>query len=90
MKNALENIQDNFWTSANAEGNWDYGFIWDSTGRAIWQYTNWGSGEPNNGLSPGNCVALGYEIGFRWYDLGCKNQQLKYICEKKGIKMRNG
>lgn len=75
---------ENFWTSGNAEGNRDHGFIWDSTGRIQWQYTNWAAGQPDSTLSPGNCVVLSYADGFKWHDVGCKSENLRYICEKKG------
>lgn len=79
-------FSEDFWTSGNSEGNWLHGFTWDSTGRELWQYTNWAAGQPNSPLSPGNCIILNHVDGFKWHDVGagCQSDELRYICEKKG------
>jgi len=78
---------ENFWTSGNAEGIWKYDFIWDSTGHLYRQYSNWAAGQPDGELSPGNCIILSHVDGFKWHDVGCQSDNLRYICEKKGRKL---
>jgi hypothetical protein len=74
----------NFWTS----GNDDKGplFMWDSTGQTMGSYSNWAYSQPDNGaidLSPQNCMLLNSTDNFKWYDYGCKSEEIRYICEKK-------
>jgi Lectin C-type domain len=79
---------ENFWTSGNAEGYSKYEFHWDSTGRIYRQYSqyrNWAAGQPDGELSPENCIILSHVDGFKWHDVGCQSDYLRYICEKKGL-----
>jgi len=80
----LATFAENFWTSGNAEGNWKHDFYWDSTGRLYRQYENWAAGQPNGQNNPGNCLMLSHVDGFKWHDIGCQSDNLRYICEKKG------
>lgn len=76
---------ERFWTSGNAEGFWKHDFHWDSTGRLFRQYSNWAAGQPDGENTPGNCIILSHVDGFKWHDVDCKFDNLRYICEKKGI-----
>lgn len=62
-------------------------FMWDSTGQTFGSYSNWASGQPDDGaptnLKPENCVTLNTFDNSKWYDYGCKSEELRYICEKK-------
>ncbi len=61
-------------TDASSEGSWN----WD--GQAM-TYTNWRSGEPNNGNGVENCLMLMSNQGGTWDDRNC-NEQLGYICQR--------
>ncbi|XP_067221743.1 ladderlectin-like [Chanodichthys erythropterus] len=57
------------------EGQW----MWsDGT---VYDYTNWNSGEPNNGLGGGveNCLEISYASTRFWNDTPCSSQ-ISYIC----------
>jgi hypothetical protein len=81
------NFNENFWTSGNAEGFWKHDFHWDSTGRLYRQYSNWEAGQPDGLNSPGNCIVLSHLDGYKWNDVGCQSDKLRYICEKKGYSL---
>ena len=71
-----------------------------SSRRLLWcaffsqvQFTNWGSGQPNNmnSASHGNgqdCVEIGssFTAASKWNDADC-NDTSKFICEKSGAKL---
>jgi hypothetical protein len=64
-------------------------FMWDSTGQTMGSYSNWASGQPDDGaasnLTPQNCVILNSTDNFKWHDFGCGSNygQHRFICEKK-------
>jgi hypothetical protein len=48
-------------------------------------YKNWAAGQPDGENSPhGNCLILSHLDGFKWHDVECQSDNLRYICEKKG------
>ena len=64
-----------------SEGSW----VWDS-GYAM-SFTNWASGEPNNGGGEEHCLALhgadhGGGWGYQWNDTLCSHTgAISYACE---------
>jgi hypothetical protein len=79
--------EESFWTSGSDNEAKNY-FYWESTGHAFGPYYNWASGQPDDGatlnLTDQNCVVLDHENSYTWHDLGCKADQLRFICEERG------
>jgi len=75
---------ENFWTSGISAVIEEQSprFTWDSTGRSVWQYSSWASGQPNDGSK--GCIILSHADGFKWDNVECQPENLRYICEKKG------
>ena len=61
--------------SLNGEWKWS-----DDT---CWLYTNWNSGEPNNGGGGEDCMATAGGSSSAWNDLSCSTS-LSYLCELDG------
>jgi len=76
-----------FWTSGNDEEMGAF-FFWDSTGQTFITFSDWAAGEPDNGTStnqsPQDCVALNNADNYKWNDVGCKENNYRFICEAKG------
>ena len=61
------------------EGKW----VW--VDGSVFNYTNWGSNQPNN-LSYENCVSKDYTG--KWHDFGC-HWRKSYICETPAPQKQN-
>lgn len=83
LKKKTGAYRENFWTSGTVQNKYDPLLTWDSTGRLLWQYTNFGSSQIN-GSTTGYCLVMNYLDEFKWYETGCQTENLRYICEKKG------
>ncbi|XP_078485586.1 uncharacterized protein LOC144744545 isoform X2 [Ciona intestinalis] len=75
-----------FYIGLNRINSSSTGFQWNDGTMVTSGYTNWRSGDPNNGGGNENCVVLLYKIGLslhgKWNDLRCSwNRQ--YICERR-------
>jgi len=79
---------ESFWTSGNDNEAKNY-FYWESTGHAFGPYYNWASGQPDDGaalnLTDQNCVVLDNANSYKWHDLGCTADQLRFVCEERGV-----
>ncbi|XP_078485590.1 C-type lectin domain family 4 member E-like [Ciona intestinalis] len=75
-----------FYIGLNRINSSSTGFQWNDGTMVTSGYTNWRSGEPNNGDGNENCVVLLYKIGHslhgKWNDLSCLWNR-RYICERR-------
>ena len=82
----LDSLDNYVWIGGNdidTEGSW----VWIDG--SAWNYTNWGSGEPNNCCGTPNtccggehCVEMRGTGNGNWNDQDC-NDRLPFICKKK-------
>ena len=90
-QSALESLMGNkrWWIGATdtlSEGN----FVWMSG--APWSYTNWHSGEPDEGGNGEDCVLLLGSHGGSWIDVPCDGYSYKNprpLCQWKGKYLSN-
>lgn len=66
-----------FWTSGTRLGNEDVKFFWMETGDFL-EFTNWRSGEPNNGQGNEMCI---FTDTYGWVDHDC-SVKFGVICER--------
>ncbi|XP_048013858.1 ladderlectin-like [Megalobrama amblycephala] len=54
-------------------------FVWFWSDGSTFDYSDWHSGQPNNGANAERCVEMGYGDEKRWNDAPCENL-LPFIC----------
>ena len=68
-----------FWVGGNdrdKEGSWKW------TDCIPWEFSFWGSGEPNNVGNRENCLKYRKWDAFKWSDDNCKKEN-EFVCSKK-------
>ena len=60
-------------------------FVWQGTSTSVQEgYTNWHTGEPNNGGGIQDCGQLWHHRNWSWDDLGCDYKQ-RALCQKEEL-----
>jgi len=84
----VRDTQDSFWNDINCIGNKDRKFTY-TNGKEL-SYTNWGSGEPNEGGSycvygcNEDCGQYYYKLNHAWNDENCDNLA-RFVCQMDRI-----
>ena len=64
-------------TDAASEGAW----VWSPSNTPL-SYTNWATGQPNNGGGSEDCVKTGVaDWAGQWHDYPCADKE-KYVCQQ--------
>ena len=76
--NTATGIYSGWWWIGYNDVDVEGSFVWDSGETP--GYTNWDSGQPDNGSGTEDCAHFGGTFGYYWNDDQCYNS-MRYVCE---------